>query len=217
MDPHERHRTLQRDSEAARRAYVGSIRGFRETLADYARAEGLNDRLDAKGGADPGRFEGVEPRKEGPAWAALQSAAQGMHTAQRTAVAKAAAERASFDAAPYPRLGIPVVPDLVWLGSPDLGVAFSKNRPVSELIRAALPVTLLLNLIAFPIIYLIAIPTGVLAAMKRGSWFDSASGAIFLMLWSVPTVLAGVLLIGFVANKQYLGLFPVSGLHDTQA
>jgi ABC-type dipeptide/oligopeptide/nickel transport system permease component len=26
-----------------------------------------------------------------------------------------------------------------------------------------------------------------------------------------------VLLIGFVANKQYLGLFPVSGLHDTQA
>jgi peptide/nickel transport system permease protein len=112
---------------------------------------------------------------------------------------------------------MPLIPGAMWLGPPDLGVAFSRNRPVADLIAEALPVTLLLNLIAFPIIYLIAIPTGVLAAMKRGSWFDSASGALFLMLWSVPTVLAGVLLIGFVANKQYLGLFPVSGLHDTQA
>ncbi len=217
MDAHERHRSLQRDSEAARRAYVGSIRGFREVLADYARAQGLQDLLDAKGAADPRRFEGVTPIRQGTAWDALAAAAQAMHTAQRSAVTKAAAERASFDAAPYPRMGVPLVPDLLWLGSPDLGVAFSKNRPVSELIRSALPVTLLLNLIAFPIIYLIAIPTGVLAATRRGSWFDSASGAVFLMLWSVPTVLAGVLLIGFVANQQYLGLFPVSGLHDTQA
>jgi peptide/nickel transport system permease protein len=46
---------------------------------------------------------------------------------------------------------------------------------------------------------------------------DSAIGAVFLALWSVPTVLAGVLAIGFLANNQYLGLFPVSGLHDTQA
>jgi peptide/nickel transport system permease protein len=217
MDPHERHRALQRDAEAARRAYVGSIRAFREALADYARAEGLQDRLDAKGGADPSRFEAVAPRRESGAWAALESAARAVHTAQRTAVAASMAERTSFDAEPYPRVGLPVVPGVVWLGPPDLGVAFSKNRPVSELIQSALPVTLLLNLIAFPIIYLIAIPTGVLAAMKRGSWFDSASGAVFLMLWSVPTVLAGVLLIGFVANRQYLGLFPVSGLHDTQA
>lgn len=217
QDANDRHRALQRDSEASRRAYVGTVRATREALADWARANDRKDLLDAKGAADPARFEGMQAVPGSPAWDALAKAAEAMHAARLQAIERAAAERASFDAQPYPSIGLPLIPATMWLGPPDLGVAFSRNRPVADLIAEALPVTLLLNLIAFPIIYLIAIPTGVLAAMKRGSWFDSASGAIFLMLWSVPTVLAGVLLIGFVANKQYLGLFPVSGLHDTQA
>ena len=101
------------------------------------------------------------------------------------------------------------------LDTPDLGVAFSKNRPVWDLIAAALPVTLLINLIAFPISYLIAVPTGVLASVRRGGWFDVLSGFLYLSLYSVPTVLAGVFAIGFLANKQYLGWFPVSGLHES--
>jgi peptide/nickel transport system permease protein len=40
---------------------------------------------------------------------------------------------------------------------------------------------------------------------------------MYLSLYSIPTVLAGVFAIGFLANKQYLGLFPVSGLHDSAA
>ncbi|MFM1829727.1 MAG: hypothetical protein RLZZ558_67 [Planctomycetota bacterium] len=216
-DPHERHRQLQRQAEGARRAYVGSIRAFREALADYARSVGQSERLDARGGADPARFEGLQPDRADASWAALDAAAVGMHRDLLAAVRANASLQASFDARPYPPVGVPVLPDLVWLGPPDLGVAFSKNRPVADLIASALPVTLLLNLIAFPIIYLVAIPTGVLAAMRRGTWVDSAIGAVFLALWSVPTVLAGVLAIGFLANNQYLGLFPVSGLHDTQA
>ena len=92
-------------------------------------------------------------------------------------------------------------------------MAFSKNRPVWDLIATALPVTLLINAIAFPISYFIAIPTGILASVRRGGWFDVGSGLAFLSLYSIPTVLAGVFAIGFLANKQYLGLFPVSGLH----
>jgi ABC-type dipeptide/oligopeptide/nickel transport system permease component len=56
-----------------------------------------------------------------------------------------------------------------------------------------------------------------LAARKRGSWFDICSGTVFVALWSIPVIWAGVLLVGFVADKEYLGWFPVAGLHDKNA
>ncbi|MCA9285513.1 MAG: ABC transporter permease, partial [Phycisphaerales bacterium] len=100
---------------------------------------------------------------------------------------------------------------------PDLGVAFSRGRPVGELILRALPVTLLLNLIAFPIIYLVAIPGGMLAALRRGTWIDVGLGGLFVALWSIPTVWAGVLAMGYLASPQGLGWFPVTGLHSQGA
>jgi peptide/nickel transport system permease protein len=39
---------------------------------------------------------------------------------------------------------------------------------------------------------------------------------VMLALWSVPTMLAGVLLIGFFANEQYWRWFPTAGLSDRQ-
>ena len=100
---------------------------------------------------------------------------------------------------------------------PDFGKSFSLGRPVLDLIAEALPVTLLLNLVAIPIIYLIAVPFGMQAAAKHNKLFDKVSGSIFVILWSIPVVWAGVLAIGFLADKQYLGLFPVSGLHSNNA
>ena len=210
---------LQREAEGTRREYIGSVRQFRDALADWARAQGPEtaSRLDAKGSARVSDFEGVSFDPASAGYAKLAEAAAAARTkwiAARNAQARA---MAAFRAGPYPRSGIPLVPGLVSLDTPDLGVAFSKNRPVADLILTALPVTLLINLIAFPISYLIAVPTGVLASVRRGGWFDVASGFLFLGLYSVPTVLAGVFAIGFLANKQYLGWFPVSGLHDSAA
>ena len=210
---------LQRDAEGTRREYVGSVRLFKDAIADYARAAGppLKERLNAKGGADPRDFIDVQWDRANAAWPKLQQAADDMHVkfvAARLAQARAAI---AFRARPYPASGIPVLPGLVSLDTPDLGVAFSKNRPVWDLIAAALPVTLLINLIAFPISYLVAVPTGVLASVRRGGWFDVLTGVLYLSLYSIPTVLAGVFAIGFLANKQYLGWFPVSGLHESGA
>jgi len=99
---------------------------------------------------------------------------------------------------------------------PDLGESFIRRRPVVDLIGDALPITLLLNLIAFPIIYTTSIMTGVKAASRRGETFDVASSTIFLALWSVPVTLAAVLAIGFFTSQQYphLKWFPTNGLHD---
>jgi peptide/nickel transport system permease protein len=214
-------RKSQREAEAARREYIGSVRRMRDALADWAKAAGpeMAARLDRKGAARFGDFEGIDFRAgpANPKYEALAAAAADARA--RWAVAERARDRAlaAFRAGPYPESGIPVLPGLVSLDAPDLGVAFSKNRPVADLILAALPVTLLLNLIAFPISYLIAVPTGVLASVRRGGWFDVGTGFLYLGLYSVPTVLAGVFAIGFLANRQYLGWFPVSGLHDSAA
>ena len=99
----------------------------------------------------------------------------------------------------------------------DLGTSFRYGRPVTDLIAERVPITLLLNLLSVPIIYLVAIAIGVHAATERGRPFDVASGMTMLALWSIPTMLAGVLLIGFFASNQYWHWFPTAGLSQREA
>ncbi len=99
----------------------------------------------------------------------------------------------------------------------DLGQSFRYGRPVMELIEERVPITLLLNVIAVPLIYLISIVIGVRAAMHRGQSFDVGSGVVMLGLWSVPTMLTGVLLIGFFSSNQYWHWFPTAGLNQREA
>ena len=99
----------------------------------------------------------------------------------------------------------------------DFGTSFRYGRPVLDLIKERLPITLLLNVLSIPLIYTIAIAIGVHAATQRGKSFDFSSGITMLALWSVPTMLAGVLLIGFFASDQYWHWFPTSGLSQREA
>lgn len=99
--------------------------------------------------------------------------------------------------------------------TPDLGKSFSKSRPVIDLYEEALPITLLLNVLTVPIIYIIAIASGVYAARHRGKLLDVVSGVSLLGLWSIPTIWAGVMFIGLFANRDYVKLFPTGGLSST--
>jgi microcin C transport system permease protein len=101
--------------------------------------------------------------------------------------------------------------------APDFGESFYRQRPVVSLIMEALPITLLLNLISIPVSYAIAVFVGIQAAKYRGKWVDVSSGFTFVALYSVPTIWAGVMLIGFFANRQYFHWFPANGLHDITA
>lgn len=101
--------------------------------------------------------------------------------------------------------------------TPDFGHSFIKNRPVTDILAETLPITLLLNLLSVPLVYLIAMVSGVYAARHRGGRFDLVSGVTMLAMWSVPTIWAGVLLQGFLANESYLAVFPTAGLHDLRA
>ena len=100
---------------------------------------------------------------------------------------------------------------------PDLGTSFRFGRPVLDLVAERVPITLLLNLLSLPLIYAAAIAIGVRTARERGGAFDIASGGIMLALWSVPVMLAGILLIGFLASEQYWHWFPTAGLNRREA
>ena len=101
--------------------------------------------------------------------------------------------------------------------SPSFGESQMQHRPVSDLFAEALPITLLLNLISFPLVYGTGILTGIMAARRRGGLYDTTIGITQLGTWSIPTIWAGVMLIGIFANREYFKWFPTSGLHDPVA
>ena len=70
---------------------------------------------------------------------------------------------------------------------PDLGMSFAKNRPVIDLVAAALPITLLLNLITLPFVFVLSIVMGVYTARFRGEASDVGIGTANLALWSGST------------------------------
>lgn len=101
--------------------------------------------------------------------------------------------------------------------SPDLGRSFTRERPVSDMIREALPVTLTLNLVTLPLVYGVAVSAGLFTAVRKGSLADVSVGLIFIALWSLPVMWVGVMLVGFLANRDYLPLFPTGGLNSPLA
>ena len=105
----------------------------------------------------------------------------------------------------------------VGLKTPDMGESFIRRRAVLDVVLEALPVTLLLNIITIPFIYVIAVTAGIYAARHRGKLFDVASGTLFIALYSMPVIWIGVMLLGFFASKDYFHWFPTGGLHDTVA
>ncbi len=100
---------------------------------------------------------------------------------------------------------------------PDLGRSFVLHRPVGHLLAEALPITLLLNAISFPIVYALAVLVGLYAARRRGGLVDVSSGTVLLGLWSIPVIWAGVMAQGFLTSAEYFRWFPTAGLHDVRA
>jgi ABC-type dipeptide/oligopeptide/nickel transport system permease component len=99
-----------------------------------------------------------------------------------------------------------------------LGESLTSKQTVSQELERRLPVTLAVSLVAFPMIYAIAIPVGMLMAVKRGRNFDAASNVAMLGLWSIPTVLAATLCIGYLTRGGTgVEWFPNNGLSSLGA
>jgi peptide/nickel transport system permease protein len=91
-----------------------------------------------------------------------------------------------------------------WLGSVirgDLGYSFASRVPVWDLIMLRMPQTLAVIGVAYLVSVLLALPLGVLSAVKRYSWFDHAATTFAFIGFSLPTFFTGILLIIFLSIK----------------
>jgi peptide/nickel transport system permease protein len=102
---------------------------------------------------------------------------------------------------------------VAWLGQflmGDWGYSFAAHQPVLSLILERLPNTVYLMGTVFVTVLLLAIPIGVIAAVKQYSWFDHVvTGSTFAFL-STPTFWLGLLLI--IVFGLQLRLFPLGGI-----
>lgn len=100
----------------------------------------------------------------------------------------------------------------VWLGNilqGDLGHSLHFDRPNAELIRERFPATIVLTVAAMLIAVAIAIPAGVIAAIRRNTPTDHAAMTFALLGISLPNFWLGIILI--LTFSIYFPIFPSSG------
>jgi peptide/nickel transport system permease protein len=99
-----------------------------------------------------------------------------------------------------------------WIGRllhGDLGISIFTNLPVTHLIAQRIEPTLSLTLCTLLISVLVAVPLGVLAAARAGTWIDRAVMGFSVLGFSLPVfVLAYILILTFSIGLDWL---PVQG------
>lgn len=100
----------------------------------------------------------------------------------------------------------------IWMGNTfqgDLGESFFFKKQVSELIAARIEPTLSLSIVTIIFTVAIAVPLGVIAAYRQGSWLDRIVMAFSVLGFSIPVFVIGFALI-YVFSLE-LKWFPVQG------
>jgi oligopeptide transport system permease protein len=92
----------------------------------------------------------------------------------------------------------------------DFGPAFTySDWTCTQIIAQALPVSVMLGLLAMVIAVLVGVPIGVLGAVRKGSSWDTLTAGLLLVGISLPTFVTGTALLTVFA--VYLRIAPVGG------
>lgn len=91
----------------------------------------------------------------------------------------------------------------------DLGQSIFLNQPVTSALAERAEPTFFLTLFSILIASAIALPIGIYAAYRRGSFVDQAATTLAMLAASIPSFWLGLILIQILAVR--LGWFPVSG------
>ena len=103
----------------------------------------------------------------------------------------------------------------------DLGLSLHYNRPVNDIIGQSFPYSAELGLRALIFAITMGILLGIVAAVNRGTKWDTASMSLAVIGVSIPSFIIGALLQYFLGLKvrQWFGivLFPISGWNTEMA
>ena len=94
----------------------------------------------------------------------------------------------------------------------DFGKSFVDGRNVLDKIAERIPITLTINILSMLIIFLIAIPIGILSATKQYSLFDKLSTVFVFIGFSTPTFWLALLLM--ILFGVTMGILPISGIQS---
>ncbi len=92
----------------------------------------------------------------------------------------------------------------------DWGISFVARRPVLDLVMERLPATLMLMAAGLGVSLLLAVPLGIMAAVKRNSWIDHTLTLGSFVGLSIPVFWLGLMLI--VVFTVWLGWLPGGGI-----
>jgi len=94
----------------------------------------------------------------------------------------------------------------------DFGVSVRDGRSVRSKLAERLPVTALLSFLALLVAYGIAIPLGMVSAVRRDGLFDRSTTVILFVLYSLPAFWVAMLALRYLGSSGNLELFPSQGL-----
>jgi len=106
----------------------------------------------------------------------------------------------------------------IWLANVlrgDLGTSIYSGLPVTKLIGQRVGPTVALTLLAMLVSVSVAVPLGVLAAWRQGSWIDRVIMVFSVSGFSMPTFWLGFLLVWVFSI--WLGVLPVQGYQTPDA
>jgi peptide/nickel transport system permease protein len=93
----------------------------------------------------------------------------------------------------------------------DFGESFAQDhRSVLEKIGERMPITIFINILSIVVILAVAIPIGILSAVRRNSMFDRSTTIFVFLGFAMPSFWLALLLMDYLGVR--LGLFPVAGL-----
>jgi peptide/nickel transport system permease protein len=101
---------------------------------------------------------------------------------------------------------------LIWLNSilhGDFGVSYAYKFPVQRLLVLKIPATIELAVASWTLAVVIAFPSGILAALKKGSRFDLAVSAVNALFLAIPHFWLGIIFM--LVFALWLGWLPPSG------
>lgn len=91
----------------------------------------------------------------------------------------------------------------------DMGTSIHFRRPVADLLMERLPATAMLAAVTLLLTVIMALPLGIMAAVRRGSLWDTGAMSFSMLGVSIPNFWLGPILI--LVFSLWLGWFPVSG------
>ena len=94
----------------------------------------------------------------------------------------------------------------------DLGNSIGNNRSISEMLRRQFPVTLQLAGLTIGVVFLTAIPVGILAAVRQDSLPDYTLRSISILGLATPSFFAGIIVI-LVLSIYFRWIPPIGFVH----